>query len=234
MSAELRCGVHVTADIGPRHSGAVTARRHTAEGWPLSNLEQCRAQPDSVVADVDPARGGPLLLVEPSVAGRTRLHLVLKGQGFEAICVAAVPEAQAAISAQQFAYAVVNLRLGRGDELKLIERLRKHNAAMRIVVVTDVDSFASVIVALRAGADDYIPQPVGKDELVDALLDRAPVLPPIPDMPLGLSRTCWEHVMRIYEQCDRNVSHTAQRLGMHRRSLQRILGKRAPPLRAPT
>ena len=182
MSAELRCRVHVTADIGPRHSGAVAARRHTAEGWPLSNLEQCRAQPDSVVADVDPARGGPLLLVEPSVAGRTRLHLVLKGQGFEAICVAAVPEAQAAISAQQFAYAVVNLRLGRGDELKLIERLRQHNAAMRIVVVTDVDSFASVIVALRAGADDYIPQPVGKDELVDALLDRAPVLPPVPDM----------------------------------------------------
>ena len=70
--------------------------------------------------------------------------------------------------------------------------------------------------------------------VVIAVLDRAPVLPPVPDMPLGLSRTCWEHVMRIYEQCDRNVSHTAQRLGMHRRSLQRILGKRAPPLRAPT
>ena len=132
---------------------------------------------------------------------------MLTGQGFEAICVAAVREAQAAITAQQFAYAVVNLRLGRGDELKLIEQLRQHNAAMRIVVVTDVDSFASVIVALRAGADDYIPQPVGKDELIDALLDRAPVLPPVPDMPLGLSRTCWEHVMRIYEQCDRNVSH---------------------------
>ena len=80
------------------------------------------------------------------------------------------------------------------------------NAAMRIVVVTDADSFASVIVALRAGADDYIAQPVGEDELVDALLDRAPVLPPVPDMPLGLSRTCWEHVMRIYEQCDRNVT----------------------------
>jgi two-component system response regulator RegA len=135
---------------------------------------------------------------------------------------------------QDFSYAVINLRLGDGHGLDLVRYLRRYQTAMRIVVVTDVDSFASVIVALHAGADDYIPQPVGKDELVDALLDRAPVLPPVPDMPLGLSRACWEHVMRIYEQCDRNVSHTAQRLGMHRRSLQRILGKRAPPLRAST
>ena len=159
---------------------------------------------------------------------------MLTAQGFEVTAVTGVQHAHAAALQQQFAYAVINLRLGRGDELKLIKELRQCNAAMRIVVVTDVDSFASVIVALRAGADDYIPQPVGKDELVDALLDRAPVLPPVPDMPLGLSRTCWEHVMRIYEQCDRNVSHTAQRLGMHRRSLQRVLGKRAPPLRAST
>ena len=148
------------------------------------------------------------------------------------IAVASAQRAQATAARQQFAYAVVNLQLGRGDELELIKELRQCNAAMRIVVVTHVDSFASVIVALRASADDYIPQPVGTDELIDALLDRAPVLPPIPDMPLGLRRTCWEYIMRIYEQCDRNVSHTAQRLGMHRRSLQRILGKRAPQLRA--
>ena len=112
--------------------------------------------------------------------------------------------------------------------------MRVQHPSARIVVVTDADSFASVIVALRAGADDYIAKPVDEDELIDALLDRAPMLPPVPDMPLGLSRTCWEHVMRVYEQCDRNVTHTAQRLGMHRRSLQRFLGKRAPPLRAPT
>jgi two-component system response regulator RegA len=116
----------------------------------------------------------------------------------------------------------------------LIKELRQFNTAMRIVVVTDVDSFASVIVALRAGADDYIPQPVAKDELIDALLDRAPPLPPVPQTPLGLHRTCWEHVMRIYEQCDRNMTRAAARLGMHRRSLQRFLSKRAPPPRAAT
>ena len=146
--------------------------------------------------------------------------------------VASVQQAQTVMEQQEFAYAVVNLQFDRGRELKLITQLRQINAAMRIVVITDVDSFASVVVALRAGADDYIPQPVRNDELIDALLDRASKLPPVPDMPLGLSRICWEYLMRIYEQCDRNMSHTARRLGMHRRSLQRILGKRAPLPRA--
>lgn len=175
-----------------------------------------------------------LLLVETSMGSRTMLQRVLSAQDFRVTSVAGVKQAQVVAVQQDFSHAVINLRLGDGHGLDLVRYLRRHQAAMRIVVVTDVDSFASVIVALHAGADDYIPQPVGKDELVDALLDRAPVLPPVPDMPLGLSRTCWEHVMRIYEQCDRNVSHTAQCLGMHRRSLQRMLGKRAPPLRALT
>jgi two-component system response regulator RegA len=175
-----------------------------------------------------------LLLVETSMGNRTMLQRVLSAQGFRVTSVTGMKQAQVVAVQQDFSYAVVNLRLGDDHGLELVRYLRRYQTAMRIVVVTDVDSFASVIVALHAGADDYIPQPVGKDELVDALLDRAPVLPPVPDMPLGLSRACWEHVMRIYEQCDRNVSHTAQRLGMHRRSLQRILGKRAPPLRAST
>ena len=175
-----------------------------------------------------------LLLVETSMGSRAMLQRVLTAQGFEVTSVTGIKQAQVAAVQQDFAYAVVNLRLGDGHGLELVRYHVSTDAAMRIVVVTDVDSFASGIVALRAGADDYIPQSVGKDGLVDALLDRAPVLPPVPDMPLGLSRTCWEHVMRIYEQCDRNVSHAAQRLGMHRRSLQRILGKRAPPLRAST
>ena len=134
----------------------------------------------------------------------------------------------------KFAYAVINLRLRDGDSLALVRQLRERHAAMRIVVVTDADSFASVILALRAGADDYIPKPVSDGELVDALFDRAPALPPVPDTPLGLSRTCWEHIMRIHEQCGRNVTATAQCLRMHRRSLQRILGKRAPQPRAGT
>lgn len=196
---------------------------------------ECRETADRGLSPVeDPGRATRLLLVETSAGSRSILQRALSAQGFRVTGVAGVKEAQAAAAQQDFSHAVVNLRLGDGHGLELVRYLRRCQAAIRIVVVTDVDSFASVILALRAGADDYIPQPVGKDELVDALLDRAPVLPPVPDMPLGLSRTCWEHVMRIYEQCDRNVSHAARRLGMHRRSLQRMLGKRAPPLRAST
>ena len=183
-----------------------------------------------------PASGhaGPLLLVEASPGGRACLGRVLAAGGFTITSVPGVREAEAAAAGTAFAYAVVNTRLGDGHGLSLVRRLReRHTAAsLLIVVVTDVDSFASVILALRAGADDYIATPVGKDELIDALLDRRPTPPPIPETPLGLERTCWEHVMRIYEQCDRNVSETARRLRMHRRSLQRVLGKRAPLARA--
>jgi two-component system response regulator RegA len=142
--------------------------------------------------------------------------------------VSGIAQAEAVIGVADFAYAAINLRLREGNGLSFVQGLRQRCPKMRIVVVTDADSFDSVIRTLGAGADDYKPQPVGEDELVDALLDRATTLPPIPETPLGLSRTCWEHIMRIYEQCDRNVSRTAQRLGMHRRSLQRVLSKRAP------
>jgi hypothetical protein len=99
-------------------------------------------------------------------------------------------------------------------------------------VVSDADSFATVILALRAGADGFVAKPVDEGELIDALLDQAPPLPPVPQTPLGLHRICWEHIMRVYEQCDRNMTRTAKRLGMDRRSLQRFLSKRAPPPRA--
>lgn len=175
---------------------------------------------------------GPLLLVECSRSGRATLQHTLASRGFRVTGAAGLACAETALAEVEFAYTVIRLRLRDGDGLAFVRRLRDRYQAMRIVVVTDADSFASVISALSAGADDYIPQPVGENELVDALLDRAPMLPPVPETPLGLSRTCWEHVIRVYEQCNRNVTHTAQRLGMHRRSLQRLLSKRAPLPRA--
>jgi two-component system, response regulator RegA len=185
-----------------------------------------------MVSDADLERTGPLLLVEASPGARASLQRVLTARGFTVTGVEGVRTAEVTAAGTRFDYAVIDLRLHDGDSLGLVRQLRERHAAMRIVVVTDADSFASVVLALRAGADGYIPKPVGNGELVDALLDRAPALPPVPDTPLGLSRTCWEHVMRVYEQCDRNVTHTAQRLGMRRRSLQRFLGKRAPQARA--
>jgi two-component system response regulator RegA len=176
---------------------------------------------------------GPLLLVEASPSSRAFLQRALAARGFTVTTVSGIRPATAAAAAKEFAYAVVNMRLGNEDGIALAKLLREARPSIRIVMVTDVDSFATVILALRAGADAYIAMPIDEGQLVDALFDRMPNSPPVPETPLGLNRTCWEHVMRIYEQCDRNVTRTAQRLGMHRRSLQRFLGKRAPQARAP-
>jgi two-component system response regulator RegA len=144
--------------------------------------------------------------------------------------VADAPAAVAAAAEAEFAYAVVEAQFrGRdGLGLDLIRRLRERDAGMRIVVVTDHDSFATAVLALRAGADDYLPMPAGGRDLADALLGRGPALPPVPETPLGVKRIRWEHTLRVLEQCGRNVSEAARRLRMHRRSLQRILRKRAP------
>jgi two-component system, response regulator RegA len=104
---------------------------------------------------------------------------------------------------------------------------------MRIIVVTDHDSFASVVLALRAGADDLLPKSMSESELVGVLLSRSRDLPPVPDTPLCAQRQRWEHIHRIFEQCGRNIAETSRRLGMHRRTLHRILAKRAPRLRGP-
>ena len=89
-------------------------------------------------------------------------------------------------------------------------------------------SFATVVVAVRAGAADYLAKPAAAEELIEALTGTAPEQPPIPDLPLGLDRIEWEYIQRLFQQCGRNVTRTAQRLGMHRRTLQRMLAKRAP------
>ena len=173
-----------------------------------------------------------LLLIETSKSSRAVLQRTLAAGGFRVTSVADAQQAYAEVEREEYSYAVVSVGARERNEFDIVRQLRRRLAELRIVVITDVDSFASVIMALRAGADDYIAKSADPAELIDALLDRTPELPPVPHMPLGLSRVCWERIMRIHEQCGRNVSATAQCLRMHRRSLQRILGKRAPQLRA--
>jgi two-component system response regulator RegA len=171
---------------------------------------------------------GPLLLVDDEASTRACLQRVLTRRGF---AVTSVPSARAALAAAAetpFAYAVVELRLGYDSGLELIEQLHAFQPSMRIAVVTGFDSFASVILALKAGAVDYFAKPVDERALVDALLGRASMPPLVPATPLGLKRIYWEYIQRVFEQCGRNVSQAAQRLSMHRRTLQRVLAKRAP------
>jgi two-component system, response regulator RegA len=171
---------------------------------------------------------GPLLLVEHEAFARARLGRALAANGFAVTSVASAEAALTAAVETRFAYAVVGMQPGKGDSLVLVRRLRKLHASAWIVVVTDHDSFAGVVLAVRAGADDYFPKLVSESELVDALLGQSPALPPIPTTPLRVERVCWEHIQRLLEQCGRNRSEAARRLGMYRRSLQRMLTKRAP------
>jgi two-component system response regulator RegA len=177
---------------------------------------------------------GPLLLAEEWPLARARLFRALTSHGFTVGCVSGMAAAREAAAGTAFAYAVLELRLSDGNGLDLVRELREKDPGMRIVVVTAHDSFATVILALRAGADDYLPKPVSTKALVDALLDRTEPLPPVPETPLAAARVSWEHVHRIFAQCGGDVRETARVLCMQRRSLRRILSQRAPPPRAST
>ena len=98
----------------------------------------------------------------------------------------------------------------------------------RIVVLTGYGNIATAVAAVKAGATDYLAKPADAEEVVDALLARTDDKPPPPQNPMSADRVRWEHIQRVFEQCDRNVSETARRLNMHRRTLQRILNKYAP------
>jgi two-component system response regulator RegA len=125
-------------------------------------------------------------------------------------------------------YAVVDLRLEDGSGLEVVQALREAREDARIIVLTGYGNIATAVAAVKVGATDYLPKPADADQVEAALLERGEALPPPPCNPMSADRVRWEHIQRVYEQCDRNVSETARRLRMHRRTLQRILAKYAP------
>ena len=126
------------------------------------------------------------------------------------------------------AYAVLDLRLTDGSGLDIVPALREARPDSRIVILTGYGNIATAVAAVKAGAVDYLAKPADADAIEAALLSKEGALPPPPEQPMSADRVRWEHIQRVYEQCDRNVSETARRLNMHRRTLQRILSKRAP------
>ena len=98
----------------------------------------------------------------------------------------------------------------------------------RIVVLTGYGAIATAVAAVKIGATDYLSKPADANDVTNALLSRTETLPTPPENPMSADRVRWEHIQRVYEMCDRNVSETARRLSMHRRTLQRILAKRSP------
>ena len=118
--------------------------------------------------------------------------------------------------------------LGDGNGLELVGPLRQARPDIRIVVLTGYGNIATAVAAVKEGAVDYLAKPADADAIEQALTAHGRKLPPPPSNPMSADRVRWEHIQRVFEQCDRNVSETARRLNMHRRTLQRILGKHAP------
>ena len=125
-------------------------------------------------------------------------------------------------------YAVVDLRLDDGSGLDVVNTINQVKPTARVIVLTGYGNIATAVSAVKLGAIDYLPKPADADAVEAALLSGGRLLPNPPELPMTADRVKWEHIQRVYEQCDRNVSETARRLRMHRRTLQRILNKYAP------
>jgi two-component system response regulator RegA len=122
----------------------------------------------------------------------------------------------------------VDMRLGDGNGLDVLEAIRKKREDTKMVVLTGYGNIATAVTAVKLGAVDYLAKPADADDVVAALTRGPDEKAGPPDNPMSADRVRWEHIQRVYEMCDRNVSETARRLNMHRRTLQRILAKRAP------
>jgi len=168
-----------------------------------------------------------LLLLDDDQALRTRLGRALEARGFAVTTAGSVGEATETLRTLQPAFAVLDMRLEDGNGLKIVEAIRERRADSRIVMLTGYGAIATAVAAVKAGAVDYLSKPADADDVVKALLATGDAPEP-PDNPMSADRVRWEHIQRVYELCDHNVSETARRLGMHRRTLQRILAKRAP------
>ena len=178
-------------------------------------------------ADVAALHDRTLLVLDDDAPLRTRLGRALEQRGFEPTLVGSVAEALSAVRARPPAFAVLDMRLEDGSGLKVVEAVRDARPDAKIIMLTGYGNIATAVQAVKAGAVDYLSKPADADDVVRALLAKGDAPAP-PENPMSADRVRWEHIQRVYELCNHNVSETARRLNMHRRTLQRILAKRAP------
>jgi two-component system, response regulator RegA len=181
---------------------------------------------ETTAEDLGPDR--TLLLVDDDEPFLKRLAKAMEKRGFEPVLAETVAEGKAIAMSRPTAYAVIDLRLEDGNGLDVVEALRDRRPDARIVVLTGYGAITTAVAAVKIGATDYLSKPADANDITHALLARGEALPPPPENPMSADRVRWEHIQRVYELCDRNVSETARRLNMHRRTLQRILAKRSP------
>jgi two-component system response regulator RegA len=169
-----------------------------------------------------------LLIVDDDKPFSTRLARAMEARGYRVHVAESVAEGVSAVDAQPPAFAVIDMRLGDGNGLDVIARLKERRPEARGVILTGYGNIATAVTAVKLGAFDYLAKPADADEIHGTLMAEPGERADPPENPMSADRVRWEHIQRVYELCGRNVSETARRLNMHRRTLQRILAKRAP------
>ena len=169
-----------------------------------------------------------LLIADDDQTFLIRLCRSMETRGFAVTGCCSVSESLAAIASRPPAYAVVDMRLGDGNGLDVIRELQAKRPDCRGIVLTGYGNITTAVTAVKLGAFDYLAKPADADEIFNTLLATGSGKAQLPENPMSADRVRWEHIQRIYELCGRNVSETARRLNMHRRTLQRILAKKAP------
>ncbi|MFT4095529.1 MAG: ActR/PrrA/RegA family redox response regulator transcription factor [Rhodoblastus sp.] len=169
-----------------------------------------------------------LLIVDDDAAFLGRLARAMEARGYRVRTAASVADGLKAVEIDAPAFAVIDMRLGDGNGLDIISELKAKRPEARGVILTGYGNIATAVTAVKLGAFDYLAKPADADEIDAALRSITPDHADLPENPMSADRVRWEHIQRVYELCGRNVSETARRLSMHRRTLQRILAKRAP------
>ncbi|MDS7598304.1 ActR/PrrA/RegA family redox response regulator transcription factor [Agrobacterium tumefaciens] len=195
----------------------------------MNTNDQLPTNDKAITEDIDPIGADKsLLIVDDDGPFLRRLARAMETRGFNVDTAESVSEGIAKSKATPPKYAVVDLRLGDGNGLEVIEAIRQSRNDTQIVVLTGYGNIATAVTAVKLGALDYLAKPADADDVFNALTQRKGEKTEVPENPMSADRVRWEHIQRVYEMCERNVSETARRLNMHRRTLQRILAKRAP------
>jgi len=172
--------------------------------------------------------GKKLLIVDDDQVWLNQLSRAMTRRGLLVFEAQSVEEALNILTREKFDYGVIDLRLDDGDGLEIISELRKLNPNSKSIILTGFGNIANAVSAIKLGAVDYLAKPANIEDIISSLFVEKDEKVPPPEQPMSANRIRWEHIQRVYELCDKNVSETARRLKMHRRTLQRILSKRAP------
>ena len=169
-----------------------------------------------------------LLIVDDDNPFRERLSRAMEKKGFQVSQAESVKIGIQSVKLKKPAFAVVDLRLNDGNGLQVVKEIQINNPESRIVMLTGYGNIPTAVAAIKEGAIDYLAKPADADDVEKALLADPDKKASPPENPMSADRVKWEHIHRVFELCNRNVSETARRLKMHRRTLQRILSKRSP------